>query len=121
MRIFKKALADVTREICYKLYEANGSSSVYDYANKVKLEYHRCDPCDADTPTISDSKISTCALCGTYKENQTHKQFGYLSSALRYIRNYEKKHGEQNFVVNQLDEGCYEVYICPTPPNVFIR
>ena len=40
------------------------------------------------------------------------KHFGYYSSAVRFIRNYEKKHGKNEnhvFSINQLDEGCYEV------------
>lgn len=39
----------------------------------------------------------------------TNKQFGYRSSAVRYIKNYEAKHGEQLFVINQLDADCFEV------------
>jgi len=66
-RIFSIRLAEVTREICEKLYEANGATKVYDYANKVKLSYNPCKPCDAETPTISDSNKSTCAICGTNK------------------------------------------------------
>ena len=43
------------------------------------------------------------------------KQYGYLSNANRAIKNYEKKHGKQNFVINQIDDGCYEVEICKSP------
>ena len=68
VRRFKLALANVTREICQKLYEANGASKVYEYANKVKLDYHACKPCEAETPTISDFDNSTCAICGTHKD-----------------------------------------------------
>lgn len=39
------------------------------------------------------------------------KQYGYMSSANRAITNYEKKHGKQLFVINKLDEGCFEVEI----------
>ena len=67
-RIFKKALANVTREICENLYKDFGASKVYEYANKVKLVYSECKPCDAETPTISDSKQHTCAICGSEKE-----------------------------------------------------
>ena len=37
------------------------------------------------------------------------RQFGYASSANRAIKNYESKHGKQKFVINKLDEGCFEV------------
>jgi hypothetical protein len=37
------------------------------------------------------------------------KQFGYRSSANRYIKNYEARYGKQLFVVNQLDADCFEV------------
>jgi len=50
----------------------------------------------------------------------TNKQYAYYSSAVRYIRNYEKKHGKQNFVINQLDEDCYEVINCKKPGNTRI-
>jgi hypothetical protein len=41
-----------------------------------------------------------------------NKQFSYYSSAVRYIKNYELKYGKQLFVINQLDENCYEVINC---------
>lgn len=37
------------------------------------------------------------------------RQYGYMSSVLRSIKNYEAKHGEQQFSINQLDEGCIEL------------
>lgn len=40
------------------------------------------------------------------------KQYGYKSSATRAITNYENKHGKkenEQFVINQLDENCFEV------------
>jgi len=37
------------------------------------------------------------------------KQFGYMSSAVRFIKKFEAKWGKQNFSINKLDEGCYEV------------
>jgi hypothetical protein len=46
------------------------------------------------------------------------RQYGYMSSANRAINNYEKKHGKQKgkqFVVNQLDENCFEVELCIVP------
>ncbi len=66
-KILRLPLAEATREICEKLYETVGATKVYDYANKIRLAYNRCEPCDAETPTISDSKNSTCAICGTNK------------------------------------------------------
>jgi len=39
----------------------------------------------------------------------TTKQYGYYSSAIRYIKQYEKKYGKQKFTINQLDENCFEV------------
>lgn len=65
-KVFKKALADLTREICENLYK-EGIHKVYDYANKIGLLYHTCKECDAETPTISDQHESTCALCGGRK------------------------------------------------------
>lgn len=41
------------------------------------------------------------------------RQYGYMSSAVRAINNYEKKHGKQRFSINQLDENCFEVNIHP--------
>ncbi len=66
VRIFKPRLAKLVREMCEQLYQ-KGASHVYEYANKVGLLYHDCVPCEASTPTISDSKSHTCALCGTNK------------------------------------------------------
>ena len=43
------------------------------------------------------------------KEITFPRQYGYRSSARRAIRNFEKKHGTQLFVINQLDNGCLEV------------
>ncbi len=39
------------------------------------------------------------------------RQFGYMSSANRFIKNYEAKFGEQRFVIEQLDADCFEVRI----------
>lgn len=46
------------------------------------------------------------------------RQYGYRSSANRAIRNYEEKYGKQSgkqFVINQLDESCFEVVLCEIP------
>lgn len=37
------------------------------------------------------------------------KQFGYMSSCVRFIKKFEEKNGKQNFVIEQIDYGCYEV------------
>lgn len=39
------------------------------------------------------------------------RQYGYMSSAVRAIKNYKTKYGSQNFSINKLDEGCFEVTI----------
>jgi hypothetical protein len=66
LRIRKTALANLERKICEGLY-VTGIHKVYDYANKIGLKYHNCKECDAETPTISDVKNDTCALCGSKK------------------------------------------------------
>jgi len=71
-RPLSNALANVTREICEKLYEKKGPSAVYDYCNKTGQYYHPCEPCEADTPTISyTGNNHTCAICGTNKQLTT--------------------------------------------------
>jgi hypothetical protein len=42
-------------------------------------------------------------------ERKTPRQYGYYSSAVRFIKNHEAKHGKRNFVINQLDADCFEV------------
>ena len=42
-------------------------------------------------------------------EKSLPKQYGYMSSAVRFIKNYEKRYGKQRFVIEQLDENCFEV------------
>lgn len=37
------------------------------------------------------------------------KQYGYMSSCLRFIKKFEQENGKQNFVIEQLDENCFEV------------
>ena len=62
-------------EEAYRLYTNVGASAVYDYANKLGLDYRYCSPCETDTPVISQT---TCLVCGS--ENPTdlfedyHKQ-----------------------------------------------
>ena len=57
---------------CQKLYERKGPSAVYDYCNKADTLYHHCAPCEADTPTISNTDGQhTCALCGQSKSVPT--------------------------------------------------
>lgn len=64
--ILTPRLAKDTRAICEQLY-AESNIKVYDYCNKIGLRYDECIPCGASTPTISDPKNHTCALCGTNK------------------------------------------------------
>lgn len=66
--ILNTNLANATREVCEILYEKYGSEHVYDYANKILLNYDQCKICDANTPTISDKDLCTCALCGLEKK-----------------------------------------------------
>jgi hypothetical protein len=37
------------------------------------------------------------------------RQYGYMSSANRAIKNFKKKYGNRKFSINQLDENCFEV------------
>ena len=66
-KMLTRHLALVTREICEQLYNGQGASKVYDYANKINLHYNYCAPCQAQTPTIADKSNSTCAICGSCK------------------------------------------------------
>lgn len=58
---------NIISDNCRKLYEKYGASAVYDYCNKLRLAYHFCSGCDADTPTIQTNKICECAICGQSK------------------------------------------------------
>ena len=115
MRILKKRLADVTREICENLYNQDGANKVYDYANKIKLDYGVCDQCEAETPTIADSKHITCAICGSGKEVHAIERNGkeyqtvfpekeseksQLHPSLKDAKNYFKELGVKDFVVS---------------------
>jgi hypothetical protein len=61
--------AGVLTEMCEHLYN-EGPSKVYDYANKTKMPYSDCKPCEASTPTIISKDFDTCGLCGGQKEKQ---------------------------------------------------
>lgn len=53
-----------------------------------------------------------------YADGYFPRQYGYMSSAVRSIKNYEKKHGVKKgtqFVINQLDLECFEVELCVVP------
>ncbi len=43
-----------------KIYNQKGQSGVFDYANKHKLKYAYCNPCETDSPTHNGS----CLVCG---------------------------------------------------------
>lgn len=63
--IIHKRSAEAIREICVNLYQKS-ISSVYDYCNKIKLDYSYCKGCEAETPIIETLEDKTCALCGQY-------------------------------------------------------
>lgn len=44
-----------------KIYNEKGQSAVFDYANKHKIEYHYCVPCETNSPTHK----KCCLVCGT--------------------------------------------------------
>lgn len=54
---------------CEKLYSNNGPSAVYEFANKSKLKYSQCVPCEAITPTIRHKNEDQCAVCGQTKQS----------------------------------------------------
>lgn len=61
-------MANVNYKICKSLYEKTGPSAVYDYCNKIRLQYHKCTGCETDTPTIKSQQMCICAVCGQYKD-----------------------------------------------------
>lgn len=65
--VLSKYVAGIIRAICQDLYNEVGPSAVYDYANKSKMLYNHCTPCEADTPTISEGECDECAICGSNK------------------------------------------------------
>lgn len=64
--ILSKNLASATREICENLYKES-ISKVYDYCNKIGLDYSNCKPCEVETPTIKTHSTKECAICGKSK------------------------------------------------------
>ena len=54
------------------------------------------------------------------QERLEPRQYGWYSSARRYIKNYIAKYGYRNFVINQLDENCFEVVDC-TKINLVVK
>jgi hypothetical protein len=52
----------------YDAYQKGGAEAVYKIANKLKLPYSFCKPCEADTPSIKHIVI-VCGVCGTVKRN----------------------------------------------------
>ena len=61
----KKAEQNRIYAEAYKIYTKHGTSAVYDYADKLGLDYHYCDPCESITPSISET---TCLVCGSEKK-----------------------------------------------------
>lgn len=63
---------------CEKIYSESGASSVIEHVEKkrdegkknyLKIDYHRCEPCDADMPCLND----TCLVCGSSIEKPVLK------------------------------------------------
>ena len=67
-RVISRRLAEAQRQIAEQLYNKVGASAVYDYANKVKSPYHKCNPCEAETPTIITVDGCECMVCGEDKK-----------------------------------------------------
>ena len=44
-----------------ELYDAIGVSAVCEYANKLKLPYNYCTPCESHMPTLDKA----CLVCGS--------------------------------------------------------
>jgi hypothetical protein len=61
---FNKELTLVIAEICEKLYESGGVTAVTHYANKIKLAYGYCIPCNGEMPIIQYKGHNDCACCG---------------------------------------------------------
>ncbi len=51
----------------YKIYEKEGITAVYDFANANGISsWSHCDSCDAETP---DCITNSCLVCGSIKKN----------------------------------------------------
>jgi len=55
------------RTKAYEIYQRCGQWAVEEFGAKNKLPFSRCEPCETDTPTLTDSKGSECLVCGTVK------------------------------------------------------
>jgi len=53
----------------YAAYQKHGASAVYEIANKYKLPYSYCVPCETDTPTVLHV-CKVCGVCGTVKRRK---------------------------------------------------
>lgn len=65
---YNKRLTNLIALICEQLYVKGGVSAVTDYANKVKLNYGYCKPCEAEMPMIEYKEYkeyTDCACCGS--------------------------------------------------------
>jgi hypothetical protein len=62
-----------------KVYETNGQTGVYEYANKLGIdEWSYCSPCESLTPDCHDD---SCLVCGTQKSsNVTSEEAGVLKT-----------------------------------------
>ena len=59
------------RTSAYEIYQSRGQWAVEDYGRKNKLPFSPCEPCECDTPTLTDSKGSECLVCGSVKNPQS--------------------------------------------------
>jgi len=66
-KITTSAKATIIRENANTLYEDKGASAVYEYANKIGLDYSPCKPCDTSTPNLCTPMLSECLVCGSSK------------------------------------------------------
>lgn len=53
--------SDDLYEQAIAIYEELGASSVIEWGGKIGLMIEFCEPCDCETPTITNG----CAVCGT--------------------------------------------------------
>ena len=54
-----------------KIYNAQGQSAVFDYANQHKIPYVYCQPCETNSPSHNGS----CLVCGTANNSGKKKWF----------------------------------------------
>ena len=50
----------------YEIYQKDGQSAVFDFANKHKIGYEYCSPCETSSPSIDHD----CLVCGSTTKPQ---------------------------------------------------